>query len=68
MGPEPFSNFLADCHVMDAADLIAIFVRGISHEISSSRQRRTEVRKSSAPGGHKASFQNFRASVGRPQT
>ena len=43
IGPNPFTNFLADCRLMDAADLIAIFVRGISHEISNSRQR-NEVR------------------------
>lgn len=39
---------------MNAADLIAIFVRGISHE--------------SPAGGDEAGFQNLRALAGRPQT
>jgi hypothetical protein len=66
-GPKPLTDFLADCRLVDAGDLNAAFLRGMSHEISNSRQSGTEVRNSAA-GGHEPSFRNFRAPGGRPQT
>jgi hypothetical protein len=32
-GAKSFTNFLADRHTVDAADLTITFVRGISHDI-----------------------------------
>src|SRR5215217_2691993 len=66
MGPDPFTNLTADCRVMDAAGLIAILVRGISHEISDRREK--EVRNRSTAGCYNASFENFRAIAVYPQT
>jgi hypothetical protein len=40
IGPDPFTNLPADCRAMGADGLIAILVRGISHAISNSRQRK----------------------------
>jgi hypothetical protein len=55
---KPFTDFLADRHVMKAADLDATLLCGISHEESNMKET-DEAGPALSAGGHKTGFQDF---------
>jgi len=57
---KPLTDFLADRHVMDAADLDVTSLRGISHEESNRSVTETnETVPALSAGGNKTGFQDF---------
>lgn len=57
---KPFTDFLADRNVMEAADLNITLLRGIIHGKPNRSVRETEeIGPALSAGGHKTSFQDF---------
>jgi len=56
-----FADFLADRHVLEAADLDVALLCGTSHEVS-------ETDPLLSAGGHKTGFQDFRSRARVSQT
>ena len=55
-----FTDFLADRHVMEAADLDVALLCGMRHEVSNTSARETdETGPALSAGGHKTGFQDF---------
>ena len=55
-----FTNFLADRHVLEAADLDVALLCGMGHEVSDTSARETdEMGPALSAGGHKTGFQDF---------